>query len=122
MASNALGNPRMPLPVEFQDLIRTRGIPLSQLGVDGHALAESDALRGLEILLAAERPALGGDVYLIRNRTVATGYANWRSDPRADESAGDFVLRSHEEARTYIQRFPQKTATEAVFTLATTDG
>jgi hypothetical protein len=112
----------MALPVEFQDLLRTRGIPLSQLGVDGHALAESDALRGLEILLAAERPALGGDVYVIRNRTVATGYANWRSDPRADESSGDFLLRSHEEARTYIRRFPQKMATEAVFTLATTDG
>jgi hypothetical protein len=99
-----------------QFLART-GVSLQQLGLADIALQREDALVAVEILQRQATPILGGDVYLVQDSRTEIAHANWHSDRRADEALDDYIIRSCQETRTYIEAFPRRDGVTPVFVL-----
>lgn len=80
---------------------------LDELGIDGVAYKKEEALLIVQHFLEEVIPILGGDVYyLIEGKPCYTTYAGWSCDMVAGETFSDYVKRSCEEAKKYIESFP----------------
>jgi hypothetical protein len=91
---------------QFHTLLQNKGVPLTRLGLRDIALERSDALVAVALLRKASCSILGGDVYFKRGSEIEIAYANWHSDPKADENHVEFVHRSCLETENYIEQFP----------------
>ena len=101
---------------EYNELLKSRGIPLRELGIADVALGRTDVLSAIELLRNASIPVLGGDVYFKRLGRIELAYANWHSDPEQGEDRQRFVSRSCFETENYIKSFPPSDA-EPLFAL-----
>jgi hypothetical protein len=95
---------------QYQIVLKSKGIPLSCLGVSDVALDRVDALLAVDLLRMASIPILGGDVYLKREGCIEIAYANWHTEPRQGEDHDSFAGRSCRESEAYIRRFPSSGA------------
>jgi len=95
---------------EYAELLKTRGIPLRELGIADIALERADALNAIELLQRASVPVLGGDIYFKRPNGIEHAYANWHSDPQPGENRQRFASRSCFESADYISSFPTSDA------------
>jgi hypothetical protein len=100
----------MNVAYEYAQLLKTRGVPLRELGIADIALERADALSAVELLQRASIPILGGDVYFRRQNGIEMAYANWHSDPQPEEDRRLFAKRSGFEAAEYIRSFPASDA------------
>ena len=91
---------------QFQILLQNNGIPLDDLGLREVALKRNDALAAVDLLRKASRSISGGDVYFKHGNKIEIAYANWHSDPKADENPEQFMQRSCFETKDYIEKFP----------------
>jgi len=100
----------LPANLPIAEAIRSSAIPLDHLGVREVAWPRDTALEIVSVLQGTAWAILGGDVLIQRDGAFRHSYDNWYSDRRSDETASDFVTRSHRETRNYIQRYPEKDA------------
>ena len=85
------------------DEILKVGISLNDIGVNNWALTKSQALEVLNQFLLHQIPVLGGDVIENLGGEIQQKYDNWYCDKRSGESRIDFVKRSIEKAKSYIE-------------------
>ena len=97
------------------DNILRIGQPLDEVGVTNWALSKTQALKVLEQFLASQISVLGGDVYENINGTIQSNYDSWYCDPLPEESKSEFVKRSIEKSRTYIEEYKIKNSTDTLF-------
>ena len=95
---------------EYNELLKSRGVPLRELGIGDIALDRTDALNAVELLRKSSIPILGGDVYFKRQSGIELAYANWHSDPQPGEDRQRFANRSCLETENYIRSFPPSDA------------
>lgn len=100
----------MKTSIKYQRLIESRGISLQEIGIDDVALNREDAICAIDLLRTSAIPILGGDVYIKNAGRIDLTYANWHSDPRANETRDQFAERSCLEARRYISDYPSSEA------------
>jgi hypothetical protein len=94
----------------FQQLLSDKGLSLSRLGLRDIGLERNDALAAVELLRNSAQYILGGDVFFKHGDEVKVAYANWHSEPRESETYEEFASRSCEEAKDYIEKFPESDA------------
>lgn len=90
------------------DAILCIGVPLAEGGVMNWALSRQDAINAIDRLMAMDTAILGGDVYAVDQKGSSLTYDNWFCERRPNESDVEFVKRSGEVARTYVQTYPVK--------------
>jgi hypothetical protein len=81
------------------------GKSLFDIGINNWALTKSDSIFAIERFYSLEVPILGGDVYEIINGVLQSNYDNWYCDPLPGETRKDFVNRSINKARNYIETY-----------------
>jgi len=99
------------------DEIFNTGIKLSHLGLSNWALKRDQALNAIEELKALGIPILGGDVYHDINGIIIPNYDNWYCEQKPDESIVDFVTRSLNKAKMYIESYPIQKGIKFFFVL-----
>ena len=62
-------------------------------------------------------PILGGDVYRLVNGALRSNYDNWYCDELPNEFLSDFVIRSIDKAKQYIESYNIKKGDDIFFTL-----
>lgn len=103
---------------EYFDLLRSKGIPLSQInpGSDESAIEGSEALHAIELLKDSQLPILGGDILSSDSGKLIYAYQLWGSeyhflswycDKQKNESQGEYCARSYEVAKESIKRAVQ---------------
>ena len=60
---------------------------------------------------------LGGDVYRLVNGALRSNYDNWYCDELPNEFLSDFVIRSIDKAKQYIESYNIKKGDDIFFTL-----
>ncbi|HTN46303.1 MAG TPA: Imm40 family immunity protein [Flavipsychrobacter sp.] len=88
------------------DNILNRGIDLHDSDIHNWALTKSQLLEILEKFLDAKIAIAGGDVMNSINGQIGFSGANWYCDKKEDEHYDDFVIRSINETREYILKYP----------------
>ena len=101
----------------YYRLLSDKGVSLEHLGLHELALHREDALAAIDLLEAAGRPILGGDVFFQRGERVELAYANWTTQSRAGERVPDYVARCCRDSRNYITKFPYHDDGIALFVL-----
>lgn len=88
----------------YFNFIRERGKPLSEInpGSDELALKIDDALQAIELLQDTQSAILGGDILSDESGKLTYTYENWYIEKMDNESQIDYVERSYEIARNYI--------------------
>lgn len=99
------------------DKILCKGMSLESIGVKNWSLSRPEALNALNQFLILEVPILGGDVCEIINGVLQYNYDNWYCDKLPNESNLDFVKRSIEKAREYIETYLIKRPNKIFFAL-----
>ena len=97
------------------DLRKTKGFD-DNAEVILKALNKLDALDVLELYCRLEISVLGGDVLRIESDgSIDYTGDSWHSDPREGENEKAFFLRSLDESRNYIKRYPFGDSTSILF-------
>ncbi len=99
------------------DEVLSIGIPLSDIGVNNWALNKTQSIKAIEELRRENISILGGDVYEMINGSPVSNYDNWYCNREDNESWENFVIRSTEYARRYIEGYKQNNEKEIYFTL-----
>lgn len=88
------------------DTILSRGRSLSDVGVRNWALSRADALSAIDEFERIGGVALlGGDVYEQRTSIVKSNRDNWHCDRATHESDQEFVRRSLDLSKKYIEKY-----------------
>lgn len=90
------------IPRKYQSL----AISLAHLGVKDIAWPRGLALEIIAVLKSKNVGILGGDVLRKEGNKYDYETSSWHSDRKNDESWNDYVMRSHEEAKRYLLKFP----------------
>jgi Immunity protein 40 len=109
----------MRIAKDYADLLNSKGIPLSMLGISDIALKRDDALQAVSLLRAAEIPILGGDVYFQRGNLIELAYANWYVQLKEKEEKDSYLRRSWDMSEAYIREFPDNNKGDLLFSLVT---
>jgi hypothetical protein len=83
---------------DYQQLLKSKGIPLHALVIREVGHLREDALGAIGLLESASIPILGGDVYFRRGSNIEVAYANWYSEPVPGDSPSEFLGRSWKRA------------------------
>jgi hypothetical protein len=79
--------------------------PLMGIGVNNWALTRHEALIAIDKLMTLGVPILGGDVFEQTNDVLRHNYDNWYCNKLDNESIKDFIIKSHEKAKEYIESY-----------------
>jgi len=101
----------------YEELLRSRGVSLAEMGVRDIGLVRNDALLAIEFLREAEIPILGGDVWFCRDGKLDVAYANWHTDPNPMEDPLVYSQRSCNASEQYVRDFPEQVDVEPLFVL-----
>ncbi len=99
------------------DKVLGSGFSLESLGIKNWALSRQKILQVLEQLRELQVPILGGDVYKLVNGVLRSTYDNWYCEPLPNESLLDFVERSIDQAKQYIESYNVKKRNDIFFAL-----
>lgn len=83
----------------YQELLKSKGIPLDALGVREVGLFREETLSAINFLESESIPILGGDVYFRRGSKIEIAYANWYCNPVPGDDESEFLGRSWKRAR-----------------------
>jgi hypothetical protein len=98
----------------YLSFIRDKGRPLSEInpGSDEYGLRIDEALKALEILQETQSAILGGDILTGESGVLAYTYDNWYCEQYESESHMDFVKRSLDTAKAYIQEIAKRSGND----------
>lgn len=101
------------------DKVLKDGIFLGEFGVSNWAFTRSQAIDILAKLRELRIALLGGDVCEPDSYgRILPNYDNWHCEQLPDESKEDFIERSLQEARNYVENYPiNEDAEHYLFTL-----
>lgn len=106
----------MAWPEDVEKILKS-GMSLSSLGIDNWALNKDTALLAIEEFRRHRIPILGGDVYEVIGGYPEANYDNWYCDRNTNESLEDFVVRSVNYTRDYLDHYTSSSGREAFFSL-----
>lgn len=95
--------------------ILSKGVSLESIGSKNRALSKQEALNALNQFKELQVPVLGGDVCELFGGVVIYNYDNWFCDRSPNESDLNFVNRSVEKAREYIENYRIKELNKIFF-------
>jgi hypothetical protein len=87
------------------DEILNIGYPLKLIGIKNWALSKKDAINAIKELADLQVPIVGGDVYIMENGVLQHNYDSWYCNPIIDELSDDFLARSINKAKTFIEQY-----------------
>lgn len=97
---------------KINTFLRNKGYDLRKIkgysddNVISKALSKEDALNALDLYCYLEIPILGGDVfYLNQNKDIYWTHDNWYINQLENENDTQFLKRSIEESRNYINSY-----------------
>jgi hypothetical protein len=93
---------------------------LEEIGIDNCAFPYEQAIMLVDMLRQSCVPILGGDVYLKIGSTIEITYDNWYCDKSVNESDGDFLKRSCDEAKCFISSYTEQKNAETLFSFVLT--
>jgi hypothetical protein len=99
------------------DSVLSMGISMDSLGVKNWALTRGQALEAIHHLSSIHIAILGGDVVTEERNCLAPTYDNWYCNRVSEESDDDYVRRSAEVARRYVQDYRETLARRALFAI-----
>ena len=99
------------------DEILKIGQPLTNVGVLNWALTKSQAIKVLDQFWDSQIAVLGGDVYENKDGEIKPNYDSWHCDPLDGEAIEDFVKRSIEKAKTYVEQYNMSVPTKTFFVI-----
>ena len=85
--------------------ILSAGFYLKSIGINNWALDKEQALTALDEAEEKGIAVLGGDVYEIVEGVPESNYDNWFCEPFEGELFSDFVVRSIDETRKYLENY-----------------
>lgn len=88
---------------------------LEEFGINNVAFPREQALLLVDVFKKYGLSILGGDVYMKTGSAIVITYDNWYCDKRVNESDGDFLKRSCDEAKSYISSYMRNTIKEPLF-------
>jgi hypothetical protein len=97
------------------DDILKQGHQLSGIGVSNWALSKSEALNALTKFTELQAPILGGDVCELIDGVIQYNYDNWYCEQMQGESKPDFIARSVEKAKQYVENYKGKNPDKIFF-------
>ncbi|MDP2890916.1 MAG: Imm40 family immunity protein [Bacteroidota bacterium] len=97
------------------DKILKVGHSLDNVGVQNWALTKDQALNALEQFSTLEISILGGDVYEYVDGIIRSSYDSWYCDSHSGEAKRDFVKRSIEKAKSYIEAYKVEDVNKVFF-------
>jgi hypothetical protein len=97
--------------------ILSEGIFLDSIGVNNWALTKEQALLALGKFEQKKIPVLGGDVYIIHVDIPEPTYDNWYCNRQDEESIDDYVVRSIDQTRCYINDYVGSNSEHILFVL-----
>jgi hypothetical protein len=100
----------------IEEILKT-GKPLFEIGINNWALTKIEALNAIEQFYSLEVAILGGDVYAIRNEMFVSTYDNWYCDRLPQEEQSNFLNRSIDKARQYIEAYNAQEPDKTFFVL-----
>jgi Immunity protein 40 len=99
------------------DEILNKGISLDSIGIKNWGLSREAALESLDQFLYYNIPVLGGDVCESENGVIKYNYDNWYCDRNLGESDADFIVRSIQVARDYIEKYNMQSTNQILFVI-----
>ncbi len=85
------------------DNLLKNGLSLKEIGVNNWALRKNDALKVLQKFEEMQVAILGGDVCELKDGIIQYNYDSWHCDRLKEESDHDFVMRSIQDTKRYIE-------------------
>lgn len=92
---------------KIDDVLR-HGHSLSGIGVNNWALQKSEALNALTKFEELQVPILGGDVCELIGGVIQYNYDSWYCEQIQGEFKPDFISRSIEKAKQYIENYKEE--------------
>lgn len=105
------------LPNAIPRDLAARAIPLDSLGLMEFAWTREDAERTISALEGSGVAILGGDVYHAMLDGIKITYDNWTCNRNDSESNSDYVARSHDASRNFIDTYPTAGVGHFIFVL-----
>jgi hypothetical protein len=107
------------LPLQCSELIKKRGVPLSQWnpGSEEVAFDKEASLKVLEMLESSSIAVLGGDVVCIMQNQLKYVYAPWECKRNIGELPLEYAKRSRDMAFKYVQNFRPAKEYQPLFVL-----
>lgn len=99
------------------ETVLSDGLSLHQWGVNNWALTKDQAMEKLEQFERIKIPILGGDIYELVNGEPKSNDDNWYCNRNHGEDDNEFVERSINRARNYINTYRNPTGLEVLFVL-----
>lgn len=108
----------MQFPPDYSMMLAERGVPMMDaFGTEDVAFFPDDALAAAATLRGTGFAVLGGDVFYKTTQGFELAYASWHCEPKAGEDSDAFVVRSIQEACSYIRQYPSVPGKRPVFAL-----
>ncbi|MGE5409829.1 MAG: Imm40 family immunity protein [Clostridiales bacterium] len=103
------------------DQILRIGIWLGEFGINNWALTKPQALKVLEQFESSNIAVLGGDVYEREGNHFQIIYDNWCCDPLPNDTKAEYIKRTIEKARIYIEQYNTNSPRQIYFTFVPTE-
>jgi len=97
--------------------ILKKGKSLFDIGVNNWALTKVEVITAIDEFSSQHIPILGGDVYEVINGVFQSNYDNWYCEPLPEETRSEFVNRSVNKAKKYIEDYKAKELDKIFFVL-----
>lgn len=100
---------------QFDQFSESHGISIEDIGVYDRAFARADAFSAISLLQNCDLAILGGDVYARVGSTIKSAYDSWYCDPDTRETNREYLARSWQTAREYVENYPEPPDFEPLF-------
>lgn len=105
------------LPREIPERLRSAGIPLENLEVEGLAWNKADTLEVIDCLKGTKVAILGGDVFRSEPWGIVPAYDNWSCVRMEGELASAYAQRTRQVAMAFVQEYEEDEAEKTLFAL-----
>ena len=96
-----------------------KSISLISLGIHEIAWKRAEVLEVIEEINKKRKPILGGDIYKKDNGLMCPTYDNWYCELNPNENIEDFVIRSIDYSKKYIESYKECKGIEYYYTIIT---
>ena len=90
---------------------------LKNLGIEGYAFPEQEALKIVQLCKLLLIPILGGDVYSLTDSTIEDLDDSWYYDRTQSESYYNYVQNSCNKSESYIRAYKSHSCDRPLFSL-----
>jgi hypothetical protein len=111
----------LDLPSEIPEALRSVGVSLERLGLDGIAWSRDDALQVIASLDGTIIAVTEGEVFTSERWGLLPAGEAWSCDRIRNESTFDYAARSQERAASFIEEYQHEGPADVFFALQFSD-